>query len=71
MVDDRRREARRVQGNVTTGGRYGHAPDDQPHMEPEVPARGIDNADVELPETLAGALPENRGVEEEADEARE
>lgn len=60
MVDDRRREARHVKGNVTTHGRFGEAPDDRPHMEPEVPPLGIEDAEAEVPDVVPGDLPENR-----------
>ena len=58
MVDDRRREATRIHGNVTSGGRYGDA-EDKMHMEPEVAPLGIEDADVQLPPAIPGALPEN------------
>lgn len=46
-------------GNVQPGGRYGTAPEDRKHVEPEVaPARGSD-MEVRLPEALPGALDEN------------
>lgn len=61
MVDDRRREARRIHGNVTSGGRFGEAPDDKHHIEPEVAPLGIDSAEVHPPEAIPGALPENAG----------
>ena len=60
MVDDRRRAARHIRGNVTSGGRYDSA-EHKMHLEPEVAPLGIDDAEVRVPEALPGALPENAG----------
>jgi len=69
MVEDRRREATRIRGNATTGGRYGEAAQKR-HMEPEVAPVGMEDAEARVPEGFAGALPENEGVEERAEETR-
>ena len=59
MTDNDPEPATRARGNVRTGGRYGTAPDDKKHLEPEMgPARGGD-AEVRLPEALPGMLDEN------------
>lgn len=53
------RRASRERGNVQPGGRYGTAPDDKRHVEPELePARG-QGFDVRVPEPFPGALTEN------------
>lgn len=56
-------EERRAPGNVTRKGRYGSAPEDQPHMEPEVKPVTMESADVRPQKPIAGALPENEGEE--------
>lgn len=49
-----------MKGNVTTGGRFGGAPGDRPHVEPEVPPLGAESAEVQVPDVVPGDLPENR-----------
>ena len=67
MVDPQPTTPRR--GNVQPGGRFGTAPDDRKHLEPEAAPVGIDDAELDVPETIPGALPENaaraRGEDEE------
>lgn len=46
---------------ATPGGRYGSAPEDAPHMEPEIAPVGMRAATVNVPEAIPGALPENMG----------
>lgn len=58
--DEARPPTMNRRGNVQPGGRYGSARDDKRHVEPEVPPRGIDDAELRVPETLPGDLPENR-----------
>lgn len=53
------RRATQERGNVQPGGRYGTAPDDQRHVEPEVEPLTGGDAEVRLPEAIPGALSEN------------
>lgn len=68
MVDPQPATPRR--GNVQPGGRYGTAPDSSKHLAPEAKPLGIDDADLQVPESIPGALPENaarRPADEEDD----
>ena len=57
MVEEQ--PATRARGNVKPGGRYGTAPDDAKHVEPEVAPVGVESAEVNVPDAIPGALPEN------------
>lgn len=57
-----------MKGNVTTGGRFGDAPDDRPHVEPEVPPRGMESAELHAPDIVPGDLPENRARDPAAEQ---
>lgn len=62
----RGRKASDKVANQTEGGRYGNAPDHEPHVSPETPpVRGADPP-VHVPEATPGALPENMGRRPEA-----
>lgn len=43
---------------ATPGGRYGTAPPDAPHLDPEIAPRGAEAA-LNVPDAIPGALPEN------------